>query len=219
MPQAKIAVIADLVNSRSMAGRSSMQVEIERSFALVNDRTSHEQPLEPTIGDEFQAVYVTLTEALQATMLARLSLPEGVDCRFGIGFGEVVTIGEGAVGALQDGSAWWLAREAIGEAHRRQDSRTPMVRSWYRSDPLMSTHQAQGWSEPLVNAYLISRDHVIGSMGSRGRRLAFGSMLGRTQQELAHQEEVSQSAVSQSLRRSGGASLIATFDLLGKGEV
>lgn len=219
MLQAKIAVIADLVDSRNMAGRSSMQIEIERSFALVNERTTHDQPLEPTIGDEFQAVYSTLTEALQATMLARLSLPEGVDCRFGIGFGAVVTIGEGAVGALQDGSAWWLAREAIDEAHRRQDSRTPTVRSWYRSDPLVGARQAQVWPESLVNAYLISRDHLIGSMGSRGRRLAFGSMLGRTQQELARQEEVSQSAVSQSLRRSGGASLIATFDLLQRGEL
>lgn len=216
MNKLRVAVIIDLVNSRQLLSRSSVQGEIERSFALVNERTAPEQPIEATIGDEFQAMYATPVQAIEATMLARLSLPEGIDCRFGLGRGEAITFGSGAAGLLQDGSAWWLAREAIDEAHKRQDSRTPSVRSWYRSDA-SSTAQDAGTPESLVNAYLIARDHIIGSMTERGRRITFGSMIGRSQQELAEQEGISQSAVSQSLRRSGGANLVATLDVLRQG--
>ncbi len=216
MDQLRVAVIIDLVDSRRLPFRAAAQEEIERSFAVLNKRIDHEQPVEATIGDEFQAVYTTVAAALEATMLARLGLPDGVDCRFGLGLGEVAAIGRGSAGILQDGSAWWLAREAIDEAHRRQDSRTPSVRSWYRSDP-SAAERGAGAAEPLVNAYLVTRDHIIGAMTDRGRRIAFGSMMGRSQQELAEQEGISQSAVSQSLRRSGGANLIATLDVLKQG--
>ncbi|MEO7122210.1 MAG: SatD family protein [Lacisediminihabitans sp.] len=213
MTQLYVAVIIDLVDSRQLPSRAAMQPEIERSFAVVNERVAYQQPIEATIGDEFQALYSTTAGALEATMLARLGLPEGVDCRFGLGRGEAVTIGAGAAGILQDGLAWWLAREAIDEAHRRQDSRTPSARSWYRSDPSADA-PGDSVSESLINSYLIMRDHVIGSMTERSRRITFGSMTGRSQQELADHEGISQSAVSQSLRRSGGASLIATLEVL-----
>ncbi|WP_349902978.1 SatD family protein [Parafrigoribacterium humi] len=214
MDEFRVAVIIDLVDSRQLPSRASAQEAIEQSFARVNDLIDHEQPIEATIGDEFQAVYATVTQALEATMLARLGLPGGVDCRFGLGLGNAVTIGSGAAGLLQDGSAWWLAREAIDEAHERQDSRTPSVRSWFRKDGNTVDSEL---TEPLVNAYLLSRDQIIGSMTDRSRRITLGSMIGRSQQELAAEERISQSAVSQSLRRSGGASLVATLDVLRQG--
>jgi hypothetical protein len=109
---------------------------------------------------------------------------------------------------VQDGSGWWLARSAIDEAHRREKSRTPSVRGWFRAA------DGDAAIEPLVNAYLLGRDQIVGSMSERGRRLASGTMLGRLQGELAEAEGITQSAVSQGLRRSGGASLIAAIDEL-----
>jgi len=214
MDEFRVAVIIDLVDSRQLPSRAAAQEAIEQSFARVNDLIGHEQPIEATIGDEFQAVYATIAQALEATMLARLGLPEGVDCRFGLGLGNAVTVGSGAAGLLQDGSAWWLAREAIDEAHERQDSRTPSTRSWFRTDVKA---ESAGFPEPLVNAYLLARDQIIGSMTDRSRRIAFGAMIGRSQHDLAAEERISQSAVSQSLRRSGGASLVATLDVLRQG--
>ena len=214
MDEFRVAVIIDLVDSRQLPSRAAAQEAIEQSFALVNDLIDHEQPIEATIGDEFQAVYATVIQALEATMLARLGLPEGIDCRFGLGLGNAITIGSGTAGLLQDGSAWWLAREAIDEAHERQDSRTPSARSWFRKDGNAVTSE---FTEPLVNAYLLARDQIIGSMTDRSRRITLGSMIGRSQKELAAEERISQSAVSQSLRRSGGANLVATLDVLRQG--
>ncbi|MBG6054354.1 hypothetical protein IWX81_000744 [Salinibacterium sp. CAN_S4] len=211
MVQFRVAVIADLVDSKSISDRRSAQATIAAAFGRVDAAVPHDQPLRATVGDEFQAVYTTIARALEATLLARLALPAGLDCRFGLGLGEVIDVGDGVAGAVQDGSGWWRARDAINQAHAREDSRTPSVRAWFRAgDGDVAT-------EALVNAYLLARDHVVGSMTERSRRLVFGSMLGSSQGDLADAEGITQSAVSQSLRRSGGASLMASIEQLRAG--
>ncbi|MGV8896033.1 MAG: SatD family protein [Rhodoglobus sp.] len=213
MDAQRIAVIVDLVDSKAIDDRRAAQAAIVASFSRVDPLVPHDQPLRATVGDEFQAVYPTLADALEATLLARLALPNAIDCRFGLGRGDVIDVGDGAAGVIQDGSAWWLAREAIDEAHSREDGRTPSVRSWFRS----SADDAA--RESLVNAYLMARDQIVGAMTERVRRLTFGTMLGSSQGELADLEGITQSAVSQALRRSGGASLITAVDELRKGGV
>ena len=205
-----VAVIVDVSKSRSHADRRALQREIQDAFGRVNEAVEAQQNLEPTIGDEFQAVYDTLGAALRATLLARLYLPDGVDCRFGLGLGEVVSIGTGVAGAVQDGSAWWSAREAIDEARRHEYSKLGFVRTWFRS----GAETAGASSEALVNAYLLGRDHIVGAMNPRARRLLLGHLLGATQDELAKREGITQSAVSQNLSRSGANALMASEALL-----
>ena len=209
----RVAVIVDLVDSKRVVDRRAVQEEVLRAFALADKHVNVGEPLRATVGDEFQAVYPTLVAALEVTLLARLMLPEGVDCRFGMGRGEIVDVGDGVGGVIQDGSGWWLARNAIDEAHRREDSRTPSLRGWFRAEGDNSALEA------LVNSYLLSRDHIVGAMTQRARRLTVGTMLGRLQGELADEEGISQSAVSQALRRSGGGSLAAAMDELGRVEL
>lgn len=202
-----VAVIVDVSKSRSHADRAELQRQIQDAFGRVNEVVAADQPLEPTIGDEFQAAYGDLALALRATLLARLALPDGVDCRFGLGLGELVTIGEGVRGAVQDGSAWWSAREAIDEARKHEYSKLGFVRTWFRSADDSST-------ESLVNAYLLGRDHLVGAMNPRARRLLHGQLLGTTQAQLAADEGITQSAVSQNLARSGANALVAGEALL-----
>ena len=211
MEHFRVAVIADLVDSKNISDRRSAQESIAAAFALVDALVPHDQSMRATVGDEFQAVYSTIARALEATLLARLALPAGIDCRFGLGLGQVIDVGDGIAGSVQDGSGWWLARDAINQAHAREDSRTPSARAWF------SAGDGDVVREGLVNAYLLARDHVVGSMTERSRRLVFGSMLGSSQAELAETEGITQSAVSQSLRRSGGASLIASIEQLRAG--
>jgi hypothetical protein len=207
-----IAVIVDVSKSRTHPDRSKLQASIERAFAEVNALVQGEQPIEPTVGDEFQGVYRDLPTALRATLLARLQLPEGVDCRFGLGRGEVATVGSGVVGSVQDGSAWWTARKAIDEARKHEYSKLSFVRTWYRSaDPV----DAEG--ETLVNAYLLGRDQLVSAMNPRARRLLRGQLLGLTQAQLAVDEGITQSAVSQNLARSGANAVIAGDALLSTG--
>jgi hypothetical protein len=202
-----VAVIVDVSKSRSHADRRELQRQIEDSFRRVNDLVAADQPLQPTVGDEFQAAYPDVPTALHASLLARLSLPEGVDCRFGLGLGELATIGTGVAGALQDGSAWWAARRAIDEARRHEYSKLGFVRTWFRADDA-------GPTEAFVNAYLLGRDQIVTAMNPRARRLLLGQLLGETQGQLAEQEGVTQSAVSQNLARSGANAVIAGEALL-----
>lgn len=203
MTDQSVAVIVDIVGSRSLADRPAVQAGILGAFEEVDALIGHGSAIRATVGDEFQAVYPSVGVALEATLAARLALPEGVDCRFGLGLGEVTDVGEGAAGPIQDGSGWWRAREAIDEAHDREDSRTPSLRGWFRAGP------GEEALEAMINAYLLARDHIVGSMTERARRLTFGTMSGRLQSELAEIEGISQGAVSQALRRSGGMNLLA----------
>lgn len=206
MSEQRVAVIVDLVGSKKMADRREVQVAVVEAFARADDSLGAIEALAPTVGDEFQGIYPTLTSALEVTLRARLALPDGVDCRFGLGAGEVVAVGTGKSAVIQDGSAWWLARAAIVEAERRESARTPTLRSWFRAG------DGDRALESVVNAYLLSRDHVVGAMTARARRITLGTMQGQLQAELAESEGITQSAVSQALRRSGGAILIAAID-------
>jgi hypothetical protein len=216
-----IAVIVDISKSRAHADRSTLQTQIQDAFGRVNEILPGLQRLEPTFGDEFQAVYADVPTALRATLLARLQLPDGVDCRFGLGEGELRTVGAGVAGAVQDGSAWWSARRAIDEAREHQYSKLGFVRTWFRRDGSVgegdgSRDAAQRPSahEALVNAYLLARDQILATMTPRARRLLLGQLRGATQAQLAAQEGITQSAVSQSLSRSGANALVAGEALL-----
>jgi hypothetical protein len=210
MSSFRVAVIVDIVASKKIADRVRVQREILSAFEVVDSYVVHDSALRATVGDEFQAVYADVAQALEATLMARLALPVGIDCRFGLGRGTIEEVGDGAGGPIQDGSGWWLAREAINEAHRREDSRTPSLRGWFRSDG--HSHEL----EAIVNAYLLSRDHIVGTMNARSRRLTIGTMLGRSQADLAQGEGITQSAVSQALRRSGALNLIVAIDEIRK---
>ncbi len=203
-----VALIGDVVNSRGQADRAALQRDLLTSFVEVNAREPAVQELAPTIGDEFQAVYPDIRSALRATLLLRLTLPEPIDCRCGLGAGELQVVGRSDYGLTQDGSAWWSAREAIEEAKRRESSRNKSLRTWFvAADPSIDA--------ALVNAGLLARDEIMTGLGDRSRRLMLGHLLGVTQQTLAVNEGISQSAVSQNLRSSGALALIAGFEQLG----
>ncbi|PJJ70646.1 SatD family protein [Diaminobutyricimonas aerilata] len=204
-----VAIIVDIVRSRELEDRAAAQTMIESTFAKVAAVHPPVRPLWATVGDEFQIAMPDVASAVRTTTLVRLLLTDGVDCRFGLGSGEVIEVRPGASGPIQDGSAWWSARDAIDEARRREKSTAPYARTWYRA-----AAAREAASEGLVNGLLLLRDELVSGMSPRERRLAAGSMLGRTQVELAADEGVSQSAVSQNLRRSGAQAIAAAMDAL-----
>ncbi|MCU1543135.1 MAG: hypothetical protein JWM50_1000 [Microbacteriaceae bacterium] len=215
-----VAVIVDISRSRTHPDRRALQAEVVDVLRDVNGLVPALQPLEPTVGDEFQGAYTGLSAALRATLLVRLRLPDGAECRFGIGLGELRTVGTGAVGSIQDGSAWWSARRAIGTAREHEYSRLGFVRTWFATgdsadpEPSADAPPAGVPAEHLVNAYLLCRDQMVGAMQPRARRLLLGQLLERTQAQLAREEGISQSAVSQSLSRSGATALLASETLI-----
>lgn len=210
----RVAVIIDLVGSRQHADRRWVHESMRAAMQRVNGLVEFDLPLEATVGDESQGRFRSLADALRATLLLRLVLPEGMDCRAGIGVGPVEDLEIGAYGPIQDGPAWWAARDAIVEAKAREVTRNPTLRTWYVAAGGSDGAAGDSGVPALVNAALLVRDEVVTQMSPRSRRLMLGMMLGRSQAEMAAEEGVTQSAVSQSLRRSGAMAVLSSHELL-----
>ena len=209
------ALIADIIRSRELPDRRGAQHVIHETLDRAAEGLALTQRPYATVGDELQAVSTTLADALALTLRTHLLLPEGLGLRFGIGVGTISEV-EGVAGRLiQDGSAWWAAREAIESAHRLQDEGRAFVRTWLRIHPDVVSGSGGGQSERegLVNSVLILRDQAVFRFQSRQRRMMAGLLMGVTQVEVARQEKVSQQAVSE-FARSAGSSLLEVQKLL-----
>lgn len=210
-----IAVTADIIGSRKFIDRTEAQRALDATIARVErDLPVATHGLRPTVGDEQQAVYPTLEAALGAILLLRLALPEGVEFRYGIGIGDVGRVPSSASAeGIPDGPGWWAARNAVEHVEALQKRAAPQARSW-----VIAHESAQKQHRDAVrwtNAYLLSRDEIIGAMSERVRRLTYGRCLARTQRELAAAEGITQSAVSQGLSTAGAAAIVEGFRLLG----
>lgn len=201
-----VAVIADIVGSRDLVDRAGAQRILDNAVLQVDrDFPGAERPLQPTVGDELQGVYPSVEAAMSALLLLRLALPDGIECRYGIGVGTLGAV-PSRVGALAEGPGWWAAREAIDIVHARQSRSIPGARTW-----IVAARDAEAPGIHLANAYVLARDQLVTAMSERTRRLAYGRLLGRTQAELARAEGITQSAVSQALATAGAGALIEGF--------
>ncbi|UWF76845.1 MULTISPECIES: SatD family protein [Microbacterium] len=210
-----IAVIADIVGSRRLRDRAAAQRMLDHTIARVErDRPLAVQPLTPTVGDEQQGVYGGLGEALTSLLMLQLALPGGLGFRFGLGVGEIRAF-DSSGGPLSDGPGWWAARAAIGIVQEHERGGMPSARSWIVA--------AEGQDEVMestvaaANAYLLLRDELVGAMSERERRLAYGRLIGTSQQELAEQEGITQPSVSKALRRSGAVAILQGLPQLSGG--
>ncbi|MFG6504120.1 SatD family protein [Microbacterium sp. P05] len=205
-------VIADIVGSRRLPDRESAQRALDDTIARAErDHPLALQPLRPTVGDEQQGVYPSLDAALASVLLLQLALPDGVECRFGIGVGSVHLI-ESVGREIPEGPGWWAARTAIDIVHAKQQRAVPSARTWVVAAP--EENDAMHSAVSLANAYLLARDHVVGAMNERARRLTYGRCQGVTQRALAESEGISQPAVSQALTGSGAPAVVEGFTLL-----
>ncbi|WP_396658865.1 SatD family protein [Microbacterium sp.] len=207
-----VVVIADIVGSRKLADRAHAQREIDQALARVSSALpGAPSPLRPVVGDELQGIYPGLSTALAATLLLRLTLPEGLDCRFGIGVGDIEEIPSSG-GPLSEGPAWWAARAAIDQVEVLARRTMPDARTAVAAAEGSPAEVAE--AVRLAAAAAFARDGLIAQMGDRARRLAYGRCLGATQDELAAQEGITQSAVSQMLAASGAPALVESYRVL-----
>lgn len=196
------AVIVDIVRSRELPDRAAGQAAVLKAFARAERQVTPVQPLGATVGDEFQGVYASLADAIRVTTACALVLPDGIEVRAGIGLGEVVEV----EGDISDGSAWWRAREAIDEAHRREDAGQSAVRAWCVG--------GEGDDAGMAPPVLLLRDQILSRMKARERRIAAALIEGDKQADIAARESVSQAAVSQAAHRSGAIALREALDAM-----
>jgi hypothetical protein len=201
-----IAVLADIVGSRKLADRSAAQTVLDDVIAAVEvDLPLAAHPLTPTVGDEQQGVYRSLSDAMVSLLMIQLRLPDGIAFRFGIGVGEVSRV-DSVHGELADGPGWYAARAAIEIVHAREARAVPRNRTWIVGAP--GQDEVMDTTIAASNAYLLARDELVGAMSERERRLSYGRIIGSSQQELAAQEGVTQPSVSKALRNAGTTALL-----------
>jgi hypothetical protein len=203
------AVIADIVRSRELDDRAGAQRAIHDAVARAQtDAPLARAPLTAVVGDELQAEYPTIGAAAAALLLVRLNLPDGIECRFGVGVGDVRPV-EFGDRTIPEGPAWWAARAAIERVEAMQQRVAPLARTWFEAESGADATVRQ--SVALANAYALSRDQLVSSMSERTRRLTYGRCLGRSQRDLAEAEGVTQSAVSQALASAGSTAIVEGF--------
>ena len=216
------AVIGDVVGSRE-AGQDVFE-RLDDALARAGERVPALQPLQVTIGDEFQGVYEALGPALNATLLVRLLLHGVVDVRFGVGWGAFTRWSAERTPYEQDGPAWWAAREAL-EAVERHESETGTPHGWrteVRLDAARSEAPAAagGADAPAIavdgalQALLLCRDHILARLDARDVGLVRALLEGATATMAAQQVGISQQAASRRLRSNGGYALLRTWRLL-----
>lgn len=198
-------VIADVVGSRRHRDRAGLQRRLGEAIAAANREERWRQPLQQTLGDEFQGAAGDLRAALRLGLDLRLTLLPAVDLRLGIGVGSWQVFDPAASPVSQDGPAWWAGRQAVEEVKALASrSGTRHVRT--RALP------AEGHPVNEVNGFLELQDFIVAGMSERQLRLLTGLLAGRPQRVLAQAERVSQSAVSQALRTSGAAALVHALE-------
>ena len=190
----RATLIGDVVGSRRIADRRAQHRALNQALRDVGAGAIG--PPAFTVGDEFQGSYPTVGSAVDAALSVRLAVAPGIDVRFGIGWGSVTMLD--ATAGIQDGPGWWAAREAIewtASAQRRPG--LALVRTSIR---------ARGESRDdldAVNAALMCRDHLLGSLDDRSLRILKGLLSNHTKKDIAAEEGISASAVSQRAGRDG----------------
>jgi hypothetical protein len=205
-----VVLIGDVVASRETADRRGLHRALEAALADTNGRVEHVEPLEVTVGDEFQGVYRSLGAALEAALRTRLALLPVAESRYGLGRGSTTTLD--AARGIKDGPAWWAAREAIVDVEKRAErAALELVHTAYR---LAEGEPDESGAALAVEAALQCQDHMVGSLSERSGRLLKGLLDGMTQRELATAEGISPSAVSQRVRADGLAVIVRCHELL-----
>lgn len=108
-----IAIIGDLINSRSISDRELFQENLIKTLNEINTKykKSIVTKFTLTLGDEFQAI-LNLDHNLMK-IIDELFVNIKCPFRMGIGYGEIITKIDPNISIGADGSAYWRARKAI----------------------------------------------------------------------------------------------------------
>ncbi len=205
-------LIGDVVASRTVFDRAGLHARLSRLLDRANAELGPLSALRVTVGDEYQGTFAAVGEALHAALWLRLQFQEVADLRHGVGWGSVTVFEEDP--RVEDGPGWWAARAAIDAV--RIDAERPVLR--FVRTAYHRAVDAPGPEPAAINAALLCRDQMVGSLairgGGRSMRLLVGMLEGRNQNDLAQEEDISPSAVSQRVRNDGLGAILAAEELL-----
>ena len=201
------AVIGDVVGSRQATSRSRLQQRLDKALAAVNEGMAAVQPLTPTLGDEFQAMFGRVEDAIEASFRLRVELVGKVDVRIGIGWGTLRTQDQSRTPFGQDGPCWWRARDALEELARTE-------RSNQEPNSLRTVCRTGTAQEPAYNAILVLRDQILAGIDEPDATILKLLIGGASQQEAAFQLKLNKSSISRRMQNHGLAALLRSREHL-----
>jgi hypothetical protein len=197
------AVIGDIVDSKLTRERDTLQHHFVDVLDLVNQTTSPLTKLRITRGDEFEGSYATIAAAWAATLRLRLEMKaRGHDLWLSVAWGEVTAFPDSAHAAVQDGPAWWNARDALVALKQSPRQRVPENRRTVFTTDLDDSG--------LLEVAVSLRDEVIAGLDDSDARITLGLLDGTTQTLIAEQLGVTAGVVSRRAHRNGLLSLAAS---------
>jgi len=161
-----IAVIGDIIKSKSILDRHKTQQDLQRVLLQINQR--HQAMLASrftiTLGDEFQGLFKDGNGLLHILDEISFSL-RPIGLRFGIGVGTLTTEVDPTTSIGADGPAYWKAREAIEFIHKNNDyGRANIHLSVQEQDDTvnlinqilkLTALQVSGWRDSQIEVYKI----------------------------------------------------------------
>ncbi len=199
-----VALLGDVVRSRH-SDRARLHEAVLAALDAVNAAHPALDPLRVTVGDEVQGIYPRLGHAIAALLTLRDQLAGVAEVRAGLGGGQVNIID--ADRGIQDGNAWWNAREAINQAEAL--AAQPGNR-WSRTAVI----DARALANPLADPTLRLIDTQLARLSPAARRSWIHLRAGRDNTTAAALEGISPSANSQRITTNALRPLLATVQAL-----
>ncbi|MBK9387533.1 MAG: hypothetical protein IPN34_22190 [Planctomycetes bacterium] len=199
-------VLGDVIASRLRKNQPKLLRDLDAALNWAGSAASPEstyQPLQVTIGDEFQGAFRDLGTALRVALRVELRLAGSLPVRLGLGHGEIEGYAPERGPLAQSGSAWWTARAAIERVAELEQEKRPFRRLAFASDePVLSA---------AMEAWLCLRDRLVAALDATDLAILRGLEEGLTQTEIAQQLDLDPAAITRRKYRRGIDALRAAY--------
>lgn len=217
-----LALIADVIDSKTVQERLDLQKQVEKTLQKMNELFGDylASRFTLTLGDEFQALLKVDAPVFQIIDTLRLELTP-TQLRFGIGLGEIVTAIDPLQSVGADGPAYWNARAAINFVHQKNDyGNTQIYFSSGKENQDFFVNALIASGEAIRSGWRDSQEEILLNLLKRS---VYSESF--SQQDLAQSLAINPSALSKRLKSSsvrvylrGRAGALASIQSIVKGE-
>ena len=217
-----LALIADVIDSKTVQERLDLQKQVEKTLQKMNELFGDylASRFTLTLGDEFQALLKVDAPVFQIIDTLRSELTP-TQLRFGIGLGEIVTAIDPLQSVGADGPAYWNARAAINFVHQKNDyGNTQIYFSSGKENQDFFVNSLIASGEAIRSGWRDSQEEILLNLLKRS---VYSESF--SQQDLAQSLAINPSALSKRLKSSsvrvylrGRAGALASIQSIVKGE-